>query len=195
MQNDNPVFRDASHALHVSFLIHSQPAGSISPTALVISHLQRENPPWDGLEVQGVRTVNFSGLSPMEVRGQCAQVIAMVQHLPHHAERDALKAAYGHQVIKSEGVRGMAAYCAPAIDCNADMALYVAWHVFMTARQRDQVTLEDVAKKFGVTIDRVRHAASIIKRYGRALHLRAVDTLTPRFLAGELILDGQELAA
>lgn len=189
MQNDNPVFRDAGHALHVSFLIHSQPASSISPTALVIAHLQRENPPWDGLEAQAARSVNFSGLSPTEVRGQCAQVVAMVEHLPHHAERDALKAAYGHQVIKADGVRGMAAYCAPAIDCHHDMALYVAWHVFMTARQRDQVTLEDVATKFGVTIARVRHAASITKRYGRALHARGVDALTDRFLAGRLIAE------
>lgn len=191
MQNNDPVFRDASHALHVSFMIHSMPAGSRSPTAIVIDHLVKENHVWDGLPEPTRSGVNFVGLTPQEVRGQCAQVIAMVNHLPHHAESDACKAIYGQQVIKADGVRGMARYCGPAIGCSNDMAMYVAWHVFMRPKQREGVTLGDIGLQFGVTTAAVRNAAAIVRRYGQVLHMRAVDALTERFLAGGLIADAE----
>lgn len=46
---DMPIFRDAGHALHVSYLIHSMPARTVSPTAIVIDQLVKENHVWDGL--------------------------------------------------------------------------------------------------------------------------------------------------
>lgn len=189
MTNNDPVFRDAGHALHVSFLIHSLPAATKSPTAIVVDQLVKQNHVWDGLPEPRASKVNFSGLSPQEVRAQCAQVVAMVNHLPHHAERDACKAVYGHQIIKAEGVRGMAGYTSPVIGGSADMALYCAWHVFMRAHQRAGVTQDDIAKQFGVTFKAVRYACDKIRGYGVTMHNRAIDALTERFLAGGLIAD------
>lgn len=187
---NEPVFQDASHALHVSFLIHSLPPATISPTAIVIDQLVKQNHVWDELPAPRTSRVNFSGLSPLDVRAQAAQVVAMVNHLPHHGESDACKAIYGHQAIKAAGVRGLGLYCAPILACQSkEYALYCAWHVFATTRQRDGITQADIAKQFGVSVAAVRHACDTIRRYGRTLHARALDSLTVRFAAGGLIRD------
>lgn len=186
---DQPIFRDAGHALHVAFLIHSLPPTIKSPTAIVIDRLVKGNHVWDELPAPNESRVNFSGLSPQEVRAQCAQVVSMVNHLPHQAERDACQAIYGRQVIKANGVRGMAAYCAPVLGCSDSMALYIAWHVFMRAHQRQGVTMQDIAREFGTNLQVVRYAADIVRKYAVAMHARAIDALTTRFLDGGLILD------
>jgi hypothetical protein len=185
---DAPVFRNTRHALHVSFLVMSQPPKTISPTAVVIDMLVKQNFVWDGLEPERSSSVNFSGLSPLEVRAQCAQVVAMANHLPNRAYSDALAAIYGHQAIKSEGVRGVARYAEAMMPhLGADTVLYVAWHVFATQRQRDAgVTLAEIAKHHGVTLDATRHASSRIRTVGRTLHGWATSALAQRFVDGGL---------
>lgn len=183
-----PIFRDAGHALHVAFLIHSLPPTIKSPTAIVIDRLVKENHVWDDLPAPSPSSVNFSGLTPQEVRAQTAMVVAMVGHLPHPGEAAACKAIYGHQAIKADGVRGMAAYCAPALACQSkDYALYCAWHVFATKRQRDGLAMGDIAKQFGVSVAAVRESCQLIRRYSHSLLARALSALSERFEAGGLI--------
>jgi hypothetical protein len=187
---NEPVFQDASHALHVSYLIHSLPPATVSPTAIVIDQLVKENHVWDEVKPMQAKRVNFGGLSPLEVRGQAAQVVSMVNHLPHEAERFACQAIYGHQVIKADGVRGLGQYCAPVLSCQSkEFALYCAWHVFATGRQRDGMTQGEIAKHFGVTVESVREACAVVRKYGKAMHTRALDVLGERFSAGGLIVD------
>ena len=185
---NEPVFQDASHALHVSYLIHSLPPTTVSPTAIVIDQLVKENHVWDEVKPMQAKRVNFAGLSPLEVRGQAAQVVSMVNHLPHEAERFACQAIYGHQVIKADGVRGLGRYCAPVLSCQSnEFALYCAWHVFATTRQRDGMTQGEIARHFGVTVKSVREACATVRKYGKAMHTRALDALTERFQVGGLI--------
>jgi hypothetical protein len=192
--NDAPIFRDASHALHVSFMIHAMPARTVSPTAMVIDQLLRETGKWDGAPDAAPGSVNFAGLSPLEVRGQCAQVVAMVNHLAHVGERAACQAAYGHQAIKADGVRGIAAYVAPTLTCQSSgFALYCAWHVYATPRQRDGLTQGEIAAHFGVTVAAVREASATIRKYGKSLLNNALTSLGSRFEEGGLI--GEAVAA
>lgn len=186
--NEDPIFQDAGHALHVSFLIHSLPAATVSPTAIVIDQLVKENHVWDEVRPAHVGRVNFRGLSPLEVRGQAAQVVSMVNHLAHEAESFACQAIYGHQTIKADGVRGLGRYCAPILTCQSnDFALYCAWHVFATTRQRDGLSQGDIGKHFGVTVAAVREACATVRKYGRSMHARALGSLTERFERGGLI--------
>ncbi len=145
---------------------------------------------WDEVVPAHTKRVNFGGLNPLEVRGQAAQVVSMVNRLPHEAERFACQAIYGHQVIKADGVRGLGRYCSPVLTCqSSDFALYCAWHVFATSRQRDGLTQGEIAQHFGVTIAAVREACAIVRKYGKTMHARALDALTERFQAGGLIAD------
>lgn len=188
---DQSIFQDAGHALHVSFLIHSLPATQASPTAIVIDQLVKQNHVWDEIPPPQARRVNFRGLSPLEVRGQCAQVVAMVEHHLHPAERDAVKAIYGRQVIKATGVRGVAGYCEPMLGHSPDCCLYLAWHVFMEPQQRKGVTLAEIAEKFGATHEAMRYGASLLRKSGKAFHDRALSSLTDRFERGGLIPNEQ----
>ncbi len=183
------IFQNASHALHVSYLIHSLPATTKSPTAIVIDQLVKQNHVWDGVPVRDAAKVNFSGLSPIEVRAQCAQVVSMVNHLAHPAERAACEAVYGLQVLKANGVRGMSAYCAPALQMDEEPLLYIAWHVFARAHQREGITHAAIAEQFGMTLQAVRYASDTVKKYGKHLHDRALEALHQRFLVGGLICD------
>jgi hypothetical protein len=185
--HDDPIFQDAGHALHVSFLIHSLPATQASPTAIVINQLVKQNHVWDELPPPQARRVNFRGLSPLEVRGQCAQVVGMVEHHLHPAERDAVKAIYGRQVIKAAGVRGVAGYCEPMLGHSPDCCLYLAWHVFMEPQQRKGVTLAEIAEKFGASNEAMQYGARLLRKSGQTFHARALSLLAERFERGGLI--------
>jgi hypothetical protein len=181
------VFQSTTKALHVSYIIHHLPAASKSPTQMVIERLVKENR-WEGLEEPKESTVNFSGLSPLEVRGQCAQVLAMVNHLGHPVEAAAVKAIYGYQSIKADGVRMLAEYCEPQLGAIRGMAaLALAWHTFGTKKQREGLTIGDIAKEYGLTTKVVSDAKLKISKQGRALHDRAVSSLDQRFKQGGLV--------
>lgn len=186
MSND-AVFQSAAQALHVAYIIQSLPATTQSPTATVINRLKRELVPWDGIKTDTTARVNFGNLSPLEVRAQCAQVVSMVNHLEHPAERHACRAIYGAQTEKASGVQGMAAYLEPVIGRSLDYCKYVAWHCFMKAHQRQGVTQGDIAALFGVTTKMVEHDVRKMRQYGVSLHARALDGLTDRFIRGGLI--------
>lgn len=188
MTDDDPIFRSVGHALHVSFLIHSLPVSQRSPTSIVIDMLVKANHVWDGVPVARESSVNFRGMSPLEVRAQCAQVVSMVNHLPHHAEGDAIRAIYAHRALKAGGVRSLAAYVEPLIaPMSLDCCLYLAWHVFATKSQRDGITLPEIGKQFGHTVESLRHAKGRIETLGKSLHARACGALQERFIAGGLI--------
>lgn len=182
------VFQSTTQALHVSYIIHHLPASSKSPTQMVIERLVKENYVMEGLPEPKESTVNFSGLNPLEVRGQCAQVIAMVDHLPHPVEAAAVKAIYGYQSIKADGIRALAEYCEPQLGAIRGVAaLALAWHTFGTKKQREDITIGDIAKEFGLTPKAVSDAKLKISKQGRALHDRAVSNLDQRFKLGGLV--------
>ena len=59
--------------------------------------------------------------------------------------------------------------------------------MFATTRQRDGMTQGEIAKHFGVTVESVREACATVRKYGKAMHARALDALTERFQIGGLI--------
>lgn len=176
-----PVFRDAGHALHASYLILSLPARTRSPTAILIDALAKRSHVWDEAPAPSAARVDFGGLSPLEVRAQCALVAAVVEHLPHPAERDACKAIYAQQAAKAEGVRGLARYLEPLLAQGGEYPLYACWHVFARTHQRPGITQGDVAERFGVPLRQVDHDCRRIRKSAHALHARALGALQERF--------------
>ena len=125
---DAPVFRSVNQALHLSYLMAVLPPTQKSPTMSVINEL---------MDMAGIRreveregTVNFAGLSPLEVRGQCAMVIGAVRHQLQPAERYAIEAWYAHDASKAEAVHWLRDWCAPHWTIEAPSArTLIAWHV------------------------------------------------------------------
>ena len=184
------IFRDAGHALHVSFLIHSLPPTLVSPTAVVLSGLAKPSRVWD--DAAGLSpgcAVNFAGLSAQDIRAQAAMVVAAVKALPHPGERAACLAFYGHQALKAEGVRGLAEFCAPAVGAGVsdDFLLYCAWAVFASKAQRAGLGVGSIAKHHCVSVAKTRATCAAVRRYAHALLDRALATLGRKFVQGGLI--------
>jgi hypothetical protein len=199
MTNDQPIFQDTRQALHVSYLIHSLPSTQKSPTQAVIERLVKDSRVWDydgEAPVKASRTVNFGGLTPMEVRAQCAQVVSMVGNMGNPAESAAIKAVYGYQVIKADGVRYLAAYFEPlmplieGLTVSGDpVALYLAWHCAATKQQRDGITLEWLSDKSGVSLRTVNTYKKDYITRSRAMFERGISALRTRFVDGGLVED------
>jgi transposase len=66
-------------------------------------------------------------------------------------------------------------------------ALALAWHTFGTKKQREGITIGDIAKEFGLTAKVVSDAKAKINNQAKALHDRAVGSLDQRFKEGELV--------
>jgi Homeodomain-like domain len=197
MTNDQPIFQDTRQALHVSFLIHSLPSTQKSPTQAVIERLVKDSYTFDydgAAPPKPSRTVNFCGLTPMEVRAQCAQVVSMVGNMGNPAESAAIKAVYGYQVIKADGVRYLAAYFEPLMTAiegktigGDPAALYVAWHCMATKVQRDGVTLPEIAERVGVSVSTIERIKKDFNTRARAMFERGIGALNQRFVDGGLV--------
>jgi len=92
-QLDNqPIFRSVTQALHFSFIMMTMPATSKSATQLVIERMLEDAGFREDEDEPG--SIDFAGLSALEVRGQCALILSAVNsHLPK-PEADAVKARY-----------------------------------------------------------------------------------------------------
>lgn len=189
---EKPIFRSVEQALHVSFLMETLPATQKSQMQVMIDWMLEDRGIVQERE-QG--TINFGGLTALEIRGQCALVRgAVVHHLPK-PEADAVHARFGHQVCKAGGVRGMRDYCAPMLSTQGDMAtLTMAWGVFGTQRQRDDLSVRKIAAEYGLSKSTVANDMGIIRRMGRMLLDRAVERLSSIFERSGLVGGGEEAA-
>jgi len=109
----SPIFRSVDQALHVAFLMDILPVRERSQMGRIIERMMVEAGVTAGRSESG--SVNFGGLSPLDVRGQCAMIRAAVKdHLAQH-QACSVWARWGHQTTKAEGVRGMVDYCGPLL--------------------------------------------------------------------------------
>lgn len=181
------VFQSVGQALFVSFLMEVLPVTQQTSTQILIDGLRKRCGVWD--DQRAPSTINFGGLSPLEVRGQCALVRATVQdHLPG-PERDALYARFGHQLTKARGVRGLADYIGPLTGVRHEMALLaVTWSLFQPAKRvQDRWSFRAIEEETGVSKSQLHRAAQVIRQQAQALERRADERLTVLFEETELV--------
>lgn len=168
------VFRSVHQALHVAFLMAVLPPTQKSPTMSVINEL---------MDMAGIRreveregTVNFAGLSPLEVRGQCAMVIGAVRHQLQPAERYAIEAWYAHDASKREAVEWLRDWCAPHWTIEAPAArTLIAWNVNLPEDVHNRYSCSErlIAGEHGLAkttvhdqITKIRKAVCSLRRHG-----------------------------
>lgn len=123
-----PIFRSVNQALHVSYLMATLPPTQRGPTQVLLNDL---------MDLAGVRreveregTINFAGLSPLEVRAQCAMVIAAVRDHLNEPERRAVEAWYAHDASKADAVRFLCHWCGPHWTIEAPAArMMITWRI------------------------------------------------------------------
>ena len=180
------IFNSVQQALHFSFLMGILPATQKSVMQALIDRLMED---MGIIQQQEQGTINFGGLSALEIRGQCAMIRgAVVHHLPE-PELHAVHARYAHQLDKSAGVRGIRDYAAPMLATQSDTpTLAIAWSIFGTKKQREGLSTHHIAKEAGLSQSTVLRDLSAMKNVVRTLENRAVERLAAVFQKDNLII-------
>ncbi|MGF6957976.1 hypothetical protein [Paraburkholderia youngii] len=189
----NPIFRDTSTALHVAFLITALPVSE--PSALRRALIRV-------LEALPVRTtqqsatlarligspspsVNFSGLTTQEIRGQCAMIINAMQSRLPHPELCVLLARYApSERLKGIGVDGLTLWLAPVSPTTNYAALSsLIWRRYVPKKYRDGYSLRAIAKATGSSKSTLGRVAQWLDVESQGLELRAIRRLEETFVA------------
>ena len=181
------IFSTVGQALHVSYLMEVLPVTQRVSTQVLIDSLRKSSGVTDETPASD-RAVNFGGLSPLEVRGQCAMVRqAVTDHLAE-PERHAVQARYGHKATQATGVKALAEYLAPVARIEHQTAmLALTWALYQRSRDRrgrhreDRITLRQIEAECGVPRSTVGRAQLVVRHHAQALERRAEAGLRELF--------------
>lgn len=178
-----PIFRSVDQALHVAFLMDVLPVRERSQMGRIIARMMVEAGVTAGRSEAG--SVNFGGLSPLEVRGQCAMIRAAVKdHLAQH-HTCAVWARWGHQTTKAEGVRGMVDYCGPLLSVgHGEARIAMGWAIYGTEAQKRGINGAEIARGWSLNERAVQRDIATIRKTARAVESAALDALAQVFCGG-----------
>jgi hypothetical protein len=192
MTND-PVFSSTRQALHVSFILEVMPAVAKSQMQVVVEQLMAQAGIAQELE-RHERTVDFRGLNALEVRGQCAMVVAAVSSHLTPPEQAAVWTRYGLRRRQAKGVDHLADYCEPMLTvAHLHARLAMIWGKFGREIDREAFSIRKIAKEFGVPHATVQRDQQKIVMCQRNLEGRALQRLDPYFSATGLVADAGTL--
>lgn len=197
MNSSPAVFRSVSQALHVSFLMATLPVTQKGNTQALVERLMADA--GVAKEVHRDGTLNFAGLSPMEVRGQCAMVRGAVDHHCQPLERAAIHAWFMSQptAAKNDAILALRDHCDATftIEGSSPRAL-VLWHIHSQGRARDVCTERAIAAEHVLSQSTVHRNIVAVSKVCTLLRRRGMDALEPMFRRDGLIeLDDEARAA
>lgn len=186
------VFMTTGQAVHVSYLMLSLPAMEENQfcKALIAAmeaalELSKSNEKWlDRLRGQPSDTVNFGGLSMIEVRGQCSMITgAVASRLPRY-EKCVMLAKYGIGAQKQEGVNGLVDFSRRACGINTFAPVYklIAGR-FLPKDEREGLSYRDIGKEHNLSKDKVFRAAKWMQQHLTSLEILAIERLELTFLS------------
>ncbi len=181
-----PVFQSVGQALHFSYLLEVMPATQKGSTQMLIESIKQQ---LGKMEAKVSSSINFDGLSPLELRGQCAMVRGAAQNHLTGIEHDAVRARYGHRMTKANGVRGVSSYVQAMTTLHNDGAmLAVGWWMYhKPTRIADRYTLKDVAREYHCDLKEVSGALAVLRRASESLERRAHERLGELFMRTGLV--------
>lgn len=175
------IFQSVGQALHVSFLMAILPVTQRVSTQVLIDSLREQ---LGKTERRIGSTINMGGMSPLEFRGQCALVVAAARHHLPPPEHAAVRARFGHQNTKADGVLALAEYLQPASGVSNALAVRaIVWSQYHRGSQRaaDRWSLRAIEKETGVTAHALRRCVEVVRKMGESLEVRAETRLADLF--------------
>lgn len=196
------MFRSTSQALHFAFMIQAYEVSVENIMSKAIRAIMKELGIWNEGDPS---TVDFSGLSPLEIRGQCAMIRAIVRDRLPGPEAWAIQARYGVNEIamidgkkqfvfsreRYEAIMNLGNWMAPSFPNFNPLAvdILVAKAVgAVNKKQSGGITFREMAEQFGLSHGTYHHAMKRVSERLIALESRAVDTLTPEFERDGVVL-------
>jgi hypothetical protein len=191
------IFRSTSQALHFAYIIQAYEVSAESVMAKAVRRLMKESGVWDTGEPS---SIDFDGLSSLEVRAQCAMIRAAVRdHLPG-PERWAIQARYGINEIVTKDGNKKAVFSRERYDAILNLSKWLApsfknFSLFavdlLIARAVDRrvcnTTPREMAERFGISRDTFIRALHDTKKRLYVLEGAGIDRLTPIFAADGLV--------
>lgn len=189
------MFRSTSQALHFAFMIQAYEVSVENIMSKAIRAIMKELGIWDEGEPS---TVDFGGLSPLEIRGQCAMIRAIVRDRLPGPEAWAIQARYGVNEIATidgkkrfvfsreryEAIMNLGNWLAPSFPNFNPLAVDILVAKAVGAVNKNQsggITSREMAEQFGLDQSTYRHALKRVSEKLIELETRAIDTLTPEF--------------
>lgn len=188
------VFKSTTQALFVSFLMEVLPVTQKCSTQTLIEMLKAAAGIREDLSATE-RNVDFRGLTPMEVRGQCAMVVSACRDHLSVPERAAVHARFGLERRQAQGVRDLRDYLAPQLGGGSEwMHMALMWNLWgnhqlprAQRQRRDEFSVRSISETYGIPKSTLWELQQKIKRNQRALENRAVSTLDVLFARTELV--------
>lgn len=184
------VFRSVHQALHVAHLMAVLPPTQKSNTQSIIEQLMRDAGVLREVERDG--TLNFKGLSPLEVRGQCAMVRGAVVHHCTLDERMAIWAWFAHDASKAEGVRHLCKLAADVWTVESPQArMLMTWRANVTddSKAARHCSVRDIEGEHGIPKSTVQRNVAAAGKMFRKLRTAGADRLEALFVAHGLVDD------
>lgn len=181
------VFTSVRQALHVSFLMEVMPATAKSQMSYIIEKLMEEAGITKELQPHE-RTIDFRGLTALEVRGQCALVVASVNTHLTLPEQAAIWTRFGLRRRQAQGVRALGDFVGPALSTKHDTAcLAMVWNLFAREGRREEFSLNKIAAEFSLPRTTLQRDQQKIAQYHKSLEERAINRLEPYFQRTHLV--------
>lgn len=201
VENKDAIFTSAGQAVHVAYLIMAQDAQQDAPLRKALirmletsAHTGSEQRAWlEQLRGKPSGKVNFAGLSPLEVRAQCALIVHAVKSKLPRTEVWALQACYGHtDVEESDGTRrfafsaeridaikGLSDWLAPSFPAVKPFAIDCMIGKLYANHKKIDISFRDLAANFGGNHMTYARAFEKIRTRLREVEQLALDRLEP----------------
>lgn len=181
-------------ALHFAYLIQAYEAAPESIMAKVLRTCVEECDVW---EPRKARTVDFSGLSPLEIRAECAGIRAAVVRVLPRLECAVIQARYELTDYTGDGgerrfffsrervhaIQTLGHWAHMQYSAEPLPALDLIVARCYASRRTTPITLRAIAEAFGKSHTHWGRVAHRIEEQLVAIESRALDTLTPHFTA------------
>lgn len=199
--NQDAIFTSAGQAVHVAYMITGQDAPQDAPLRKMLirmlesaPHTGSEQREWlEQLRGAPSRRVNFAGLSPLEVRAQCALIVLAVRSKLPCTEMWALQARYGHTDMEDEdgerrfafsaeriaAIKGLSDWLAPSFPAVRPFAVDCMIGKLYANHKKMEISFRELAGNFGG--NHMTYARAYEKMRGRLRELEqlALDRLEP----------------
>lgn len=179
------MFRSIGQALHFAYLMETLPVSRPSMMGVALERLMKENGVWR----HPVSTLNFAGMNPMEVRGQCAMIRAVVDDHLAELERACIKARYVvRNPDRAPSIEVLVRDAAPQVHFESLTALRaLVWGCYLGVEQREGFSYRKIQADTGVSISMLSRSAKQLRHGWRAVEEAACEELVQLFSKDQLI--------
>jgi hypothetical protein len=185
------IFKNTQQALSVAYLVMSEPVREKMAFRLALIRIiesigtlnRRQAAFLDYLYGEKEGTVNFEGLTPLEIRGQCSMITAAVRHHVKKGQQAAIIIRHGRGEEKKAAVIWMSRQLRAKLNITSTDAIrYLVAEQSLPKDERDpEKTFKYISEQTGVAVRTLERAAVMIRKHLRELENSAYDSLTPMF--------------